>query len=208
MESISLDCGRFFTGSHYNEDMNKNLFSVHFFVASMLCCSVIVTPTYAAKQKTSNKYEDQYLSLRASARNSEQLDAFYTGRGFSRDAINEIKKTCFLTLQVKNKIYDVLWMILDDWAFFDKHGKKIKRITRNEWKGIWNSIGLKQAHQSTFGWTQLPESRDLRSDEHVAGNIALPWQSGPIKLVAMFRTGLDKAGEPRVIVLENFQCIK
>ncbi len=184
------------------------LFRFIVFIGFLSNCSFISHVFAADKKAGAGIYEDRQMLVKASTRRPEQLDAFYTGRGFSRDAIDRIINTCFVTVLIKNKTYDALWLILDDWTFVDRHGKRIERITRPDWKNTWQSIGLKQAHQSTFGWTQLPESRDLRVDEHVAGNVAVPWQTQAFKLVASFKTGRDKSGEPRTIVLENLRCTK
>jgi hypothetical protein len=68
------------------------------------------------------------------------------------------------------------------------------------------AYGLSQAHQSTFGWTQLPESRDLRQFEHVGGNVAVEWKDQPFKLIATFKTGADKTGKSKTITVENLTC--
>ncbi len=183
-----------------------NRIPISFIVFSL--CLVVVTACEAKEKPGRIKFEDKHLIIRASTSTPEQIDAFYTGRGFSREAINEIKKTCFVTTMVKNKDYEVLWLIPDDWSFIDADGKHIKRITRLDWNKTWQSIGLKKAHQSTFGWTQLPESRDLRADEHAAGNLTIPWQDRAFKLAAVFRTKHDKSGETRTITLKGLQCKK
>jgi len=177
--------------------------------AISLVCAIASTTVIADNRNSIRKqYEDRHLLVRASTSKPEQLEAFYIGRGFPQNAVNEIKKTCFVTTMVKNKAYKALWLILDDWVFIDSTGKKIKRIRRSNWKSTWKSMDLKQAYQSTFGWTQLPESRDLRVDEHAAGNVTIPWQEKPFSMIATFRTGLDKSGTPRTVTLENLQCRK
>ena len=189
--------------------MNMKIVNINLVLVGMLLICFTTAPLFAANNNVKrNRYEDQGLIVRASTRKPDQLDAFYTGRGFLRSAITEIKKTCFVTVLVKNKAYDVLWLNLDDWIFFDHMGKHISRISSQQWIDKWLSIGLKQAHQSTFRWTQLPSLRDLRADEHAAGNIAFPWQDGPIKLVAKFKTGLNQKGGIKTVTLENIQCTK
>ena len=74
------------------------------------------------------------------------------------------------------------------------------------WKKIWKEAGLSMAHQSTFGWTLMPEMRDLRFDESVGGSIVIPKQTRPVTLVARFNTGLDKEGKPKTITFKNISC--
>jgi len=190
--------------------MNNNyLVPVLSTLCGILCLCVSLAPAYAAKQKSQGiRFEDKDLLIRTVIRSPEQLDAFYSGRGFPRKAIDEIKKTCFVTMLIKNKQYEALWLILDDWEFYDMQGKRINRISRQQWTRVWDSIALKPAFQSTFGWTQLPESRDLRKQEHAGGNVTIPWHNKPFKLIARFKTRLDKSGETRKVVLENLQCKK
>ncbi len=151
-------------------------------------------------------FEDKDITVIIGSRTPEQLSAFYTGRGFNQASINAITKKCFIFGMVDNKTYDRLWLILDDWQFFAADGSPMKRLKKGDWAKIWKETGLSTAHQSTFGWTQLPESRDLRQFEHVGGNVAVEWKDKPFTLVATFKTGADKSGKPRTITVENLTC--
>lgn len=152
------------------------------------------------------RFEDEQLSMRISTGKPEQIAAFYNGRGFNQESINAIIKTCFVSVRIENKTYEALWLIPDDWRFYNSNGDPIRRIKRSDWKQTWTQTGLKQAHQSTFGWTQLPEIRDLRPNEPVGGNLTIAWQSRPFTLVANFRTDMDQSGEPRTLTFENLTC--
>lgn len=168
---------------------------------------VIHPLAHCADSKTnSHRIEDKDITVVIGSRTPDQLEAFYSGRGFNSASIDEIKKTCFVFGMVDNKTYDTLWLSLDDWNFVSADGSPLKRYKRDDWKKIWNKTGLSQAHQSTFGWTQLPESRDLRKHEHVGGNVAVEWHDKPFKLEATFRTGADKSGKSRTITIENLTC--
>jgi len=185
------------------QTMTKQRILTALLVPIMACAAA----AHAADKRPGRQmFDDPHMLMRVSTSKPENLEAFYSGRGFPKIAIEEINKTCFVTALVKNKTYEVLWLVLDDWEFYDPSGKPIKRIKRSDWKQVWKRIGLKLAHQSTFGWTQLPESRDLHIDEHAGGNVTIPWQSRPFKLVATFMTGPDKSGEPRTLVFENLEC--
>jgi hypothetical protein len=61
-------------------------------------------------------------------------------------------------------------------------------------------------HQSTFGWTLLPEARDLRRDESVGGNVVIPRQTTPFDITMRFKTGADKSASLKTISFENVQC--
>lgn len=162
---------------------------------------------YSADSKTgSHRIEDKDITVVIGTRTPDQLAAFYSGRGFNQASIAAIKKTCFVFGMVDNKTYDTLWLSLDDWKFHTVDGWPLRRYKRDDWKKIWQQTGLSQAHQSTFGWTQLPENRDLRLHEHVGGNVAVEWNDAPFTLEATFRTGADKSGEPRTITVENLTC--
>ena len=150
-------------------------------------------------------YKAKDVYMRLIVRSPEQLSAFYQGRQFSAAAIERILQTCFITPIVKNKTYDVLWLDLDDWQFM-RDGKPIKRIKRDYWKAQWQAVGLAQAYQSTFGWTLMPEQRDLRRDEGVGGSVAIPRQSEPFTLIARFRTGAHKQGPLKIIEFKGVSC--
>ena len=151
-------------------------------------------------------FEDKDITVIIGSRTPEQLSAFYTGRGFNQAAIDAITEKCFIFGIVDNKTYERLWLTLNDWKFFAADGSPMKRLKKDDWARVWKETGLSQAHQSTFGWTQLPESRDLRQFEHVGGNVAVEWKDEPFTLVATFKTGVGKAGKPRTITVENLTC--
>ena len=151
--------------------------------------------------------EDNDMIIVIGTRTPEQLAAFYTGRGFNKDSIDAIASTCFVFGMVENKTYDALWLDLEDWKFTAADGRPMQRISLEDWKKTWKRTGLPQSHQSTFRWTQLPGSRDLRQHEHVGGNVAVEWQEQPFTLEATLRTGHDKSGKPRTIKVENLTCV-
>lgn len=144
--------------------------------------------------------------MRLVLRSPEQLSAFYLGREFKKSAIDKILATCFVTPIIKNKFFDALWLELDQWEFVSRDNKPIPRIKRDYWKKQWQKIQLEQSHQSTFGWTLMPEVRDLRFDEGVGGSVIIPWQNEPFKLIAHFRTGMNKQGPIKTITFEGVTC--
>ncbi|MGB5276008.1 MAG: hypothetical protein WBP02_02400 [Gammaproteobacteria bacterium] len=149
--------------------------------------------------------EDEEVSMQLVVRTPMQLSAFYQGREFNRAAIDEILKTCFITPIIKNKTIDVLWLELDQWRF-SVDNQPIQRIKRDYWADRWREVDLPQSHQATFGWTLMPEIRDLRLDESVGGSVVIPMQSRPFTLIAHFRTGATRQGKPKAIVFEGIAC--
>jgi len=151
------------------------------------------------------EHEDDTVYMRLVLRTPTQLSAFYQGREFNQAAIDRILETCFVTPIIKNKTFDVLWLELDRWQF-TTDGRSIARIKRDYWAEKWREANLPQAHQSTFGWTLMPEARDLRFDESVGGSVVIPWQSRPFTLTANFPTDADKQGPTKTIVFEDIEC--
>ncbi|MCO6411732.1 MAG: hypothetical protein J5I92_03220 [Thiogranum sp.] len=166
----------------------------------MLC-----TPAFA-QQPQSREYEDQDVYIRLVLRSPAQLTAFYIAREFDRDSIERILATCFVTPIIHNKAIDVLWLELDNWQF-TRNGEPIPRIKRDYWTEQWRQTALPQAHQSTFGWTLMPEVRDLRLDESVGGSVVIPRQPQPFTLTARFRTGADRQGPLKTVVFEDVPCV-
>lgn len=163
-------------------------------------------PAAPVQQPPSPRYEDAQVKVRVVMRTPDQLTAFYLGRGFNRAAIDKILETCFITPIIHNKALDVLWLELDEWQF-SQGDKVIARIGRDYWPEKWREAGLSQAHQSTFGWTLMPEVRDLRVDEGVGGSVVIPRQTGPFRLTMKFHTGADKRGPVKTVVFEDLKCV-
>lgn len=183
--------------------MNKFLLTISGY-ALLLVFSLTVKNSYAETKKPL-EYEDDEVYMRLVIRNNEQLSAFYLGREFPKNAIDEILNTCFITPMVLNKSLDALWVEPNSWVFLSDN-KPIKRITREYWKKVWKDVDLSMAHQSTFGWTLMPETRDLRYDEGVGGSIAIPMQTKTFTLEAHFNTGLNKEGESKIITFKDISC--
>jgi hypothetical protein len=151
-------------------------------------------------------YEDNGVFIRIVQRSPEQLTAFYLGRKFNQASIKHILANCFITPIIHNKTFDVLWLELDNWSF-SRGDEQIPRINRDYWPEKWDQSGLPQAHRSTFGWTLMPEVRDLRLDESVGGSVVIPWQNRPFTLTMNFHTGADKQGPVKTIVLKDIECV-
>ena len=184
--------------------MQRSLFNTK--IATLVLSVALLSQPAAADGKNPLKFEDEQVSMRLVLRTPEQLSAFYQGRGFSQAAIDRILETCFITPIIHNKTLDALWLELDQWQF-DAARQAIARIRRDYWPEKWREAGLPQAQQSTFGWTLMPEVRDLRLDESVGGSVVIPMQSQPFTMTANFHTGLDKKGKIKTIVFEGVQCV-
>ena len=177
----------------------------HSLFSTLAFCATLLCPYAVADEKKNLKYEDKEVYMRLVIRTPEQLAAFYHGREFNQASIDSILQTCFVTPIIKNKTLDVLWLELDNWEF-TADGQSIPRIRRDYWREQWRKTGLPQAHQSTFGWTLMPEIRDLRLDEGVGGSVVIPMQSRPFTMTAKFHTGTDKKGKLKTIVFEDITC--
>ena len=164
-------------------------------------------PGNAADNKKRFKLETKQIKLGMFPRTPSQMAAFYEGRGFPKQAIEETSKYCFITVGMRNIGKQKIWLDLDSWRFYNKQGE-IHRANRKQWKQTWNKLKVPLASQATFNWTLLPEKRDLHPDEPAGGNITLQPAYEPFVVEATFATGDDKKGTPLVIKLENVRCLK
>jgi hypothetical protein len=146
------------------------------------------------------------VEFSVSVRTADQLVAFYSARGFPPDTVREITKSCFVSVGLRNQRSDVLWLELANWRFEDAEGRPVPRVTREEWEKTWQRVNTPLASQATFGWTQLPETRDLQPGEPVGGNVAVRPSKEPFTLVARFRTGADGQGTPVEIRWPGLVC--
>ena len=137
----------------------------------------------------------------------EQMAAFYEARGFPQNAIGRITGACFVTAHIKNRSDHVIWLEVEHWTL-SHEGREIRRLGTDYWQQQWNETGLPQANRSTFGWTSLPEVRDLQPDEPVGGNIMLPGSTTNFDLEARFYTGKDKRRGMLEVRFENVSCPK
>lgn len=129
------------------------------------------------------------VEMCVSPRTPDQTTAFYSVRGFPPTALEAIARACFLGVMIHNRRSDSLLLDLGSWRFTDAAGHEVKRITRSVWNARWQALDVPPAARATFGWTQLPESRDLLPDEPVAGNVPVEPPDGEFTLHARFRTG-------------------
>lgn len=152
------------------------------------------------------EYRGQGLVMSVTARLPEQQFAFYSARGFPEGAVRRITQRCFLTVGIRNERNDIVWLELDEWRFLNGDGREHKRLKRDEWNALWKRINLAPAHRATFGWTQLPERRDLHPGESAGGNVTLAPPPSPFILEARFRTGDDGTGPVLQVRFENLIC--
>ena len=133
----------------------------------------------------------------------ESMAAFYEARGFPRPAIDLISATCFVTVHIENRGREVIWIDVAKWQF-TAAGKPLERLDRAWWASRWDSIDLRQASRSTFGWTQLPQVRNLQPDEPVGGNLVFPGDTKIFDMTLNLPIGKNPHG--RLISL-NFRDI-
>ena len=147
------------------------------------------------------------VRVRLAPHSPEQMAAFYEARGFPKPAIEAIRKACFVTTGVENETDQILWIELDRWRFYTPEGP-VRRLSRADWAARWQALGLPRSNRATFGWTLLPEARDLWPQEPVGGNITLVPPKGPFTLEAHFRLGPDKGRGERVVRIEGVRCAR
>ncbi|MBT8121894.1 MAG: hypothetical protein KJO10_05125 [Gammaproteobacteria bacterium] len=178
------------------------------FVWFLLASSLIGMPAFGMSKPYPGPFierPDLLIVLRQHA--PEQIAAFYEARGFPAAAIERIKATCFVTVHIKNRGDDVIWLDLAEWAFTRKD-KPLERLDRSYWDNQWDSIKLRQASRSTFGWTQLPDVRDLQPDEPVGGNLVFPGNTDRFDMKLKLPTGVDRQGEPIMLEFRDVECLK
>lgn len=152
-----------------------------------------------------HEYEDKDVFLRFVEFTPAQIGSFYEGREFSKAAIEKLTAVCYVAVIVKNKTDDILWLDLDAWEF--SQGEKIFiPLSRDYWQQQWDAIDLNKAHRATFGWTLMPQLRNLYPDEGVGGRISMPVQLKPFSVTLNFPTGNNKQGKLKSFTINNLVC--
>lgn len=151
------------------------------------------------------EHDDLLVVLRP--RTPEQMSAFYEARGFPRAALERIGDACFVTVHLRNRSKRVIWLDLAKWTIRSA-GQPLTRLDRDYWQAQWDDIKLRQASRSTFGWTLLPETRDLQPDEPVGGNVVFPGQIRHFDMTLNLPTGQQQQGETITLEFKNVDCPK
>ena len=178
-------------------------------MVSLLLTAGAIVPAAAQQQDGESRvrFENEGVLLRVAPRTPEQIAAFYEGRGFPATMIARVAEACLLTVGIRHhRPNDVVWLELDRWRFLASDGATLVRLDRPYWERLWEQLDVPKRFQATFGWTQLPEVRDLRFDEPVGGNVALVVPPGEFALEARFRTGAAKSGPELVARIERISC--
>lgn len=173
-------------------------------VALLTCIATVVRA--ADQPPARNVYSGQGLELHAQTRTPDQMVAFYTGRGFPSAMLEPISHVCFLTVSMRHTRRDVVWLEPSRWRILDGAGNAVNRLDRDFWNRVWDTMQAPPASRATFGWTQLPESRDLQPGEPVGGNITIVAPSGAFSLEVRFSTGRDKMGPDIVGRIDGLVC--
>lgn len=159
----------------------------------------------ALAREVEPQVENEHLLMFLRLHTPDQMAAFYEARGFPQKAIQRLRASCFVMAHVENRGQQVLWLELKNWRFITTTGT-IRRLDVNYWNSVWDEIDLPQARRSTFGWTQLPEVRDLQPGEPVGGNMILPATEETFTLEADFHTGNHKRAGMVSVRFENLKC--
>lgn len=172
----------------------------------ILAAGLAVSVAWAAERTGSRRVEQDGISLRVTPRTPEQISAFYAARGFPPGAVKRLARdACFLGVGIRNGRKEIVWLEPSRWRL-EREGKRIRRLDRPYWDRVWEKIGLPRASQSTFGWTQLPESRDLMPGEGAGGNITITPTAGPFRLRARFALGARRDQGEISIEIGGLDC--
>jgi hypothetical protein len=187
---------------------NRYLTGLRSMAIALLGLLLLSTTSCTGQQPAASdrrEIEHKLISFRLIMRKPENIAAFYEARGFETVALEKLRQPCFLSAIIRNHSDRVVWLELDNWRFTSE-GREVLRFERSYWDQQWQQLNVPIAHRSTFGWTQLPEQRDLQPHEPVGGSMALQRTDKPLTLEAHFNTGPDKQGEAFVIRFEGLQC--
>lgn len=157
------------------------------------------------EKRDKNRYEDEDIVVRVIPRNKENIIAFYQGRDFPQRSYDEINKVCYVTFLIRNKSQTIHWLELDNWRFIGKE-EGFKRLDREYWKQRWTELKLPQSFQATFGWSLLPEVRDLHHDEPVGGSTTLTFSKKPFDVELVFKLGQNKDKGEKRVRFNDIQC--
>jgi len=174
-------------------------------VSLLFCCLLTAGAAALEKPYRGPFVENDDMLFVLLPRTPAQMAAFYEARGFPQNAIERISGTCFVTAHIENRSNRVIWLETAHWEL-SSNGHEIPRLGADFWRRQWDETGLPQASRSTFGWTQLPEVRDLQPHESVGGNIVLPGSTRNFDLEARFHTGQDKRGGMLEVRFEDVTC--
>lgn len=138
-------------------------------------------------------------------RTPEQIAAFYIGRKFPAEMVADLRSRCFITVLIRNKGDDILWLDLSQWRFRSPAGA-VGRFDRGYWHAHWEALDAPLPARATFRWTLLPEALDFRPGEAEGGNLVLPRTADPYTVEARFDTGAGRDGAPLRLRFEEVFC--
>lgn len=145
------------------------------------------------------------LDVELTPRTPNQMGSFYEARGFPKSMLDILKKQCYITIGIRNKSNQKVWLELANWKF-SSAGKPLKREHRDYWKKRWQQMDIPLSKQSTFRWTLIPETLDYLPGEEEGGNILLPFSKYPVSVHATFATGDNKQGKTIIISTDKLFC--
>lgn len=158
-----------------------------------------------ARKEITVKRESGEFRMSATPRTPDQMAAFYIGRRFPQHVVEETRKLCFVTVGVRNRTREVVWLEPERWRFITGTGE-VRRLSREQWRQRLDTIGVPPAVRTTLTWTQLPDERDLQPNENVGANAAIPPLKGEFTLEARFATGVDRHGPELVVTIPGLSC--
>jgi len=190
--------------SYYN-GTQMNTYSFLKILLAALLLNLVACTQKPAGAEDKREFKNSLITFKVFMRKAEHIAAFYEARGFIPGALDKLKQPCFLSAIIRNHSDKVIWLELDNWRFTSTSGEVV-RLKRSYWNKQWQQLNVPMAHRSTFGWTQLPEQRDLRPHEPVGGSLSLQQTDKLLTLEAHFSTGPDKKGESFVVRFEGLRC--
>lgn len=175
-------------------------------LVSTAALAELVTGTDADARLPFWEWREPGMSLRLVQRLPDQSRAFFLARGFSRDDVELVARSCVFQTVFKNlSTADAPAAIhydLRDWvvrAGADPRGLK----TREDWAAIWAQRAAPQAARIAFEWALYPTRQTYNAGDYNWGMSVFDLAPGDaFDLVIHWRQG----GEPRTATLEGMRC--
>jgi hypothetical protein len=152
---------------------------------------------------------DDKMSLRLVQRLPMQTRGYFLARGFNRQQVEQIAKSCVFQTVFKNisnttSSPAALTYNLNDWQVV-YHGERHSPKTREDWAKQWQQAGVAKPVQLAFEWSLYPTQQVYQPGDYNWGmtTFALPPGS-----VFDLRVSWDQSGKHHQATIQGIKCME
>lgn len=178
-----------------------------------LSCCVVASSVLAQSMETGSREDgrtywrwgSEGLGIQLTQLQPDQIRAFYLARGLSRTAVEQLAKTCFFQMEVRNSRSQgtpPIHLPLSAWRLVEPTGSRTVLLV-TDWLQKWGETTVSGPARIAFRWALFPARQTFHAGDRNWGMLSTGLETGSVfDLDVLWQSG----EEQRTVRMQRLRC--